>query len=521
MPKGIFFCMENSTLMYLDYEYQLKAISDIENILTSHIKTKQENMLICIPTGGGKTVIGARGFKKFLDNNKGKKILVLVPLQCLIGQTYKTFTDVGINVSVFHNQVKTDIDGNKFKMGLGGDVIISMPETYCNDLAAGKNRTIPESFKPFAIGMDEAHKMTSDQNQQIWNRYSDSVVIGFTASPYRPQNKEGEHLQEWYKDNLHQYVSIKELIELKRLVPPKYYEYGEDDHIFNSWLTQAESEDPDKRSTVIFTSNTDQSLKLKSVFLENGVSAEIITSGSTVVPDILVKNQSHEERNEIYRKFKNREITVLISVNALCEGWDEPSANIVILARGILNKALYQQMVGRVLRSYGTKEYALVLDFGGNVERFGPVEEFQWEMVDGDERQKRVKDGETLSEKEYKNSSKIFFKCHCHHVYDIKKNLVCPSCYSKANVKVVDTVGNLLKDRFPEINLGNLASIKQIVSSIKGAKNYPDLDFKKSINKRYKATIFDTNGNMTSDFDFINHIIDVNKMKTTTKIIIS
>lgn len=507
--------------MYLDYDYQIRAIDDIEKILTAHIKSKQENILICIPTGGGKTVIGAKGFKKFLDNNKGKKILVLVPLQCLIGQTYKTFTDVGINVSVFHNQVKTDIDGNKFKMGLGGDVIISMPETYCNDLAAGKDRTIPNGFKPFAICMDEAHKMTSEQNQQIWNIYSDSVVIGFTASPYRPQNKEGEHLREWYKDNLYQYVSIKELIELKRLVPPKYYEYGEDDHIFNSWLELAENEDPAKRSTVIFTSNTDQSLKLKSVFLENGITAEIITSGSTAVPDTVVKSQTHEERNEIYRKFKNREITVLISVNALCEGWDEPSANIVILARSILNKALYQQMVGRVLRSYGTKEYALVLDFGGNVERFGPVEEIQWEMVDGDGRQKRVKDGETLSEKEYKGSNKIFFKCSCHHVYDIKKNLVCPSCYSKANVKVVDTVGNLLKDRFPELNFGNLTTMKQVISSIKGAKNYPDLNFKKTINKRYKATIFDDDGNMKSDFDFIDHISDVSKMKSSTKIVIS
>lgn len=504
--------------MYKSYEFQTRAENDIASLLESHKKDPQENILICIPTGGGKTVISAKGFKKFLDVNKKEQILFLVPLQCLVEQTYKTFESIGIDVSVFHNTIKTDINGKKFKDSFSSQVIISMPETFQNDLALGKESSIPKKFKPFAIAMDEAHKMTSDMNQMIKYKYPNAVVIGFTASPYRAQNKEGEHLTEWYGDNLKQYVTVQELIDIGRLVQPYYYEFEETDNIFNNWKLLSDKEDQDKRQTVIFTSNTDQSLKLKQMFLDNGIVAEIITAGSSIIPDTIIRAQTHQERSEIYKKFRNRDIQVLISVNALCEGWDEPSANICIFARGVLNMALYQQMGGRVLRAFENKEYAIIMDFGGNVDRFGPIEYIEWEIKDGN-KPIIVKDGKPVTEKQYLTNRKIFARCECNHIFDIKKHEQCPSCKKANPVKVVNTVGELFKDRFPDKEM-SISDIRNFLVRVSSARNYPDPIYKKKINEQYGRSIFTDLGFYTPEFKFIEGIKSHHTVKSNMKVIL-
>mgnify|MGYP001421540196 FL=1 len=506
--------------MFNQYEFQTKAEDDICSLLEKHKTEEQDNLLICIPTGGGKTVISGNGFKKFLDNNKDEKILFLVPLQCLVSQTYNTLKAIGIDVSVFHNTIKKDIDGNNFKMGLDSQVIISMPETFQNDLALeDSERTIPDSFVPYAIAMDEAHRMTSDMNQMIKFKYQDALVIGFTATPFRSQNKEGEHLTEWYGNNLKQYVTVAELIELGRLVQPYYYEFDDSDSVFDNWKLLADKEDKDKRSTVIFTSNTDQSLKLKEVFLKNNITAEIITAGSKVVPGVVVKSQTHAERNEIYRKFRDREITVLISVDALCEGWDEPSANICLITRRVISMSIWQQMIGRVLRAFKDKEYALVLDFGENFERFGPIEDIVWELGDPKEKTITAKQGKDISEKVFLGARKIFTRCECNHVFDIKKYDSCPACHKISTVKVVEKLGDIIKDKMPDFKLDN-STLKNMIVRVTSARNYPDIKYRLKVNEAYSTEIFDENGLYTDKFKFIEKL-NSHTVKLSTKVILN
>lgn len=90
-----------------------------------------------------------------------------------------------------------------------------------------------------------------------------------------------------------------------------------------------------------------------------------------------------EEREEILRKFKNKEINLLISVDIISEGFDVPSCEVVILLRPTKSLSLYLQQVGRALRVMDGKSHAIVLDHAGNVFKHGfPTEEREWELTD-------------------------------------------------------------------------------------------------------------------------------------------
>ncbi|HEY1065273.1 MAG TPA: helicase-related protein, partial [Pirellulales bacterium] len=67
----------------------------------------------------------------------------------------------------------------------------------------------------------------------------------------------------------------------------------------------------------------------------------------------------------------------LCNVNVLTTGFDAPHIDCVALVRPTMSPGLYYQMVGRGFRLDSSKTDCLVLDFGGNVLRHGPVDQLQ------------------------------------------------------------------------------------------------------------------------------------------------
>ena len=58
----------------------------------------------------------------------------------------------------------------------------------------------------------------------------------------------------------------------------------------------------------------------------------------------------------------------------LTTGFDAPHIDCVVLLRPTMSPGLYYQMVGRGFRLHPGNQNCLVLDFGGNVLRHGPVD---------------------------------------------------------------------------------------------------------------------------------------------------
>ncbi len=73
----------------------------------------------------------------------------------------------------------------------------------------------------------------------------------------------------------------------------------------------------------------------------------------------------------------NRPLKYLCNVNVLTTGFDAPNVDCIAMLRPTMSPGLYYQMVGRGFRLCDGKADCLVLDFGGNVMRHGPVDDLR------------------------------------------------------------------------------------------------------------------------------------------------
>lgn len=80
------------------------------------------------------------------------------------------------------------------------------------------------------------------------------------------------------------------------------------------------------------------------------------------------------ERDRIVARFKRGELRHLVNVAVLTTGFDAPQIDCVVLLRPTMSAGLYAQQVGRGFRLAPGKRDCLVLDYGGNVLRHGPVD---------------------------------------------------------------------------------------------------------------------------------------------------
>jgi len=83
------------------------------------------------------------------------------------------------------------------------------------------------------------------------------------------------------------------------------------------------------------------------------------------------------ERESLLQRFKAGELKYLTNVNVLTTGFDAPNIDCVVLLRPTNSPGLYYQMVGRGFRLHPDKADCLILDYGGNIIRHGPVDDLK------------------------------------------------------------------------------------------------------------------------------------------------
>ena len=92
------------------------------------------------------------------------------------------------------------------------------------------------------------------------------------------------------------------------------------------------------------------------------------------------------ERDELLARFRGdasnglfpqEPLRYLVNVNVLTTGFDAPNIDCVALLRPTASPGLYYQAIGRGFRLHPGKQNCLILDFGENVLRHGPVDEIR------------------------------------------------------------------------------------------------------------------------------------------------
>jgi superfamily II DNA or RNA helicase len=81
--------------------------------------------------------------------------------------------------------------------------------------------------------------------------------------------------------------------------------------------------------------------------------------------EVIIGTTPISERRDIFSRLRTGKTRWIANAMVLTEGWDAPWADCAIVARPTKSPALYQQMVGRVLRPFPGKADALVMDVVG------------------------------------------------------------------------------------------------------------------------------------------------------------
>ena len=150
------------------------------------------------------------------------------------------------------------------------------------------------------------------------------------------------------------------------------------------------------RLGVTFASDVESATDIADQFNASGIPTAVV---SAKTPD--------SERAAILRKFRRRELTMLVNVDLFGEGFDLPAIEVVIMARPTESFSLYAQQFGRALRLMLTgptpdtvqgrlaaiaasgKPRAIIIDHVGNVIRHGlPDARREW-TLDATERNSR------------------------------------------------------------------------------------------------------------------------------------
>lgn len=343
-------------------DYQIGFIEDIYKAIEEGYK----RILGVSGTGSGKTVIASKIVADAVS--EGKKVLFIVHLDVLVGQTHEKFAAFGIECGFIKAGWKENQDAL---------VQIASAQTL------PRRNWWKQGFVPDLIICDEAHETNwITVVSQLLNENEQATVIGLTATPYRLSKKQG--MGDKY-DVLVAAPTPGELMQRGFLCSPVYYglktpdlskirtvagDYSDsglsdvmnDGDVLQSMLQNWQRLASD-RKTIAFAVDVKHSQAIARTFNNAGIVAEHL-DGNTPIP----------VRQQMFRRLASGQTQVLSSCQALQIGFDCPPADCVLMCRPTKSKSIYFQQLGRGLRPFPGKANCMVLDQAGNVKRFGFVE---------------------------------------------------------------------------------------------------------------------------------------------------
>jgi DNA repair protein RadD len=364
--------------------YQRESVDAIYR----HLRDRDDNPCVVIPTGGGKTPVMATVCRDAVGR-WGGRVLILAHVKELLEQALEK-----IQVVAPEMWLKTGI----YSAGL------KSRDTEHPIIIAGIQSVYRRACELDAFDLviiDEAHMIPPDGDGMYRTFLHDARkvnpnlrVIGLTATPFRMKSgmicEPGNILNEVCYE-----IGVKELIVQGYLCPlvtkgaakpldtsGLHVRAGEfvageaealmdTDELVEAACREVVEQTRDRRAALVFATSIRHAEHVAEVLRRMAGEPVATVFGET----------ASVERDQVLAEFKAGRVKYLVNVNVLTTGFDAPNIDCVAMVRPTLSPGLYYQMVGRGFRLSEGKENCLVLDFGGNVLRHGPVDAIRVQAV--------------------------------------------------------------------------------------------------------------------------------------------
>jgi len=364
--------------MYQLRDYQQDAVDQTFRMLTN-AETPEAKPVICLPTGAGKSLVIAEIARRAVADFRGR-VLVLQHRKELIEQNAEKIQGLlpEYNVGLYSAELRRrDV--------LNNIVVAGVQSVY--------NRASELGHRNLVI-IDECH-LVPERDEGMYRTLLGSMelngrcrVTGLTATPYRTgdgyiygKDKQFSHLIE-PKD-----ADIPTLIErglLCKLISSSAESsvdtsglhiragefiskecerlFGEQEILdaCNELLAKTQ----DRHSVLIFSTSVNHAAAIRHILqMSTGSVVEMIHGGTAKL-----------DRENIIERFRQLRTRYLVNVDVLTTGFDAPVVDCVAILRATASPGLYAQIVGRGMRPHESKHDCLILDFGENIKRHGPID---------------------------------------------------------------------------------------------------------------------------------------------------
>lgn len=367
-------------MAYTLRNYQTKAVRSGIGFFR---EPKPVPSLLVLPTAAGKSIVISETVRHTPD-----KMLIVQPTKELLQQNFEKYVLAGGQASIYSASVGSKQISNVTFATIGS--IKDMADVF-----------LFRGFKKMII--DEVHLYPKGQAESMLGKFlTDSGithVLGLTATPLKL------HSFGTMEDNYSKLVMLtaktkgegffKKIIhvtQVQEMVEGGYwsklvYENHQIDQSklrFNS--TKADYTEESMKETYRRNRTGDKILERiknmpdrKSILVAVPSVAEAKDLSSRCPNSVAVYgDMPKDERDLVIAGFKKLRIRVVFQVNVLSVGFDHPQLDALICGRNTASFAWFYQFIGRLTRIHPLKKDGLFVDFSGNTERFGRLEEIRF-----------------------------------------------------------------------------------------------------------------------------------------------
>lgn len=357
-------------MKYILRPRQEQAVNKIDNFIVN--STKNHGIFV-YPTSFGKSLVISAIASKYPD----KYFINVTTSKELLKQNYEKYTSYGFTADICSASL-----GSKEV----GRVTFATITTIAKFVDFYKDKDV-------VILQDECHEhsVIDSQIDKFIKKIKKYKLVGLTATPFRlSQTMDGTSLKMMNRDRKCIYKSIEDIVQINEVVEQNYWS----NLIYDI-------RDVDEKKLVLATtgvSYTDESLQkfkedndliskitkeVKSL-IDSGrksilISVPFISDAQEIASKIgcceaVFSGMDAKERDRIINGFKALEIPVVIQCKILSLGFDHPQLDAIIMARPSNSLTFVYQLVGRGVRKHKNKKDCVVVDFSGNIKKFGHIE---------------------------------------------------------------------------------------------------------------------------------------------------